>query len=123
MGRGPPVQPGPLPSAARISATHLSEIRSSSLRLGHTARKASYCVLACALFCAAVVAICSSPAGVLRTFRCLLPVGKLPLDSTGMASTSLPGGTWPLGDLTVTRFGYGAMQLAGPWVMGPPADH
>jgi pyridoxine 4-dehydrogenase len=36
---------------------------------------------------------------------------------------SLPGGTWNLGDLTVTRFGYGAMQLAGPWVMGPPADH
>ncbi|MFG2161286.1 aldo/keto reductase family oxidoreductase [Streptomyces olivaceus] len=34
----------------------------------------------------------------------------------------LPGGTWPLGDLTVTRFGYGAMQLAGPRVMGPPAD-
>ncbi|MFD1500072.1 aldo/keto reductase family oxidoreductase [Streptosporangium lutulentum] len=40
-----------------------------------------------------------------------------------MFSTSLPGGTWTLGDLTVTRFGYGAMQLAGPWVMGPPADH
>jgi pyridoxine 4-dehydrogenase len=40
-----------------------------------------------------------------------------------MPSTSLPGGTWALGDLTVTRFGYGAMQLAGPWVMGPPADH
>ncbi|BBG00972.1 MULTISPECIES: aldo/keto reductase family oxidoreductase [Pseudonocardia] len=38
-------------------------------------------------------------------------------------STALPGGTWELGDLTVTRFGYGAMQLAGPWVMGPPADH
>ncbi|MEV4976238.1 aldo/keto reductase family oxidoreductase [Streptomyces scopuliridis] len=37
-------------------------------------------------------------------------------------SPSLPGGTWSLGDLTVTRFGYGAMQLAGPWVMGPPAD-
>ncbi|MEU0945439.1 aldo/keto reductase family oxidoreductase [Streptomyces canus] len=37
-------------------------------------------------------------------------------------SGSLPGGTWPLGDLTVTRFGYGAMQLAGPGVMGPPAD-
>ena len=34
----------------------------------------------------------------------------------------LPGGTWTLGDLTVTRFGYGAMQLAGPGVMGPPAD-
>ncbi|WP_182906231.1 aldo/keto reductase family oxidoreductase [Microbispora sp. H13382] len=37
-------------------------------------------------------------------------------------SISLPGGTWTLGDLTVTRFGYGAMQLAGPGVMGPPAD-
>jgi aryl-alcohol dehydrogenase-like predicted oxidoreductase len=39
------------------------------------------------------------------------------------SSTSLPGGTWTLGDSSVTRFGYGAMQLAGPWVMGPPADH
>lgn len=39
-----------------------------------------------------------------------------------MSSTLLPGGTWKLGDLIVTRFGYGAMQLAGPWVMGPPAD-
>jgi aryl-alcohol dehydrogenase-like predicted oxidoreductase len=28
-----------------------------------------------------------------------------------------------MGSLTVTRFGYGAMQLAGPGVMGPPADH
>lgn len=34
----------------------------------------------------------------------------------------LPGGTWTLGGKTVTRFGYGAMQLAGPWVMGPPRD-
>ncbi|MBF4577525.1 oxidoreductase [Frondihabitans sp. VKM Ac-2883] len=38
------------------------------------------------------------------------------------SATTLPGGTWQLGDLEVTRFGYGAMQLAGPWVMGPPAD-
>ncbi|GGX28093.1 oxidoreductase [Streptomyces malachitofuscus] len=38
-------------------------------------------------------------------------------------TTSLPGGTWTMGDLTVTRFGYGAMQLTGPGVMGPPADH
>ena len=37
--------------------------------------------------------------------------------------TALPGGTWTLGDLTLTRFGYGAMQLAGPGVMGPPPDH
>jgi pyridoxine 4-dehydrogenase len=29
----------------------------------------------------------------------------------------------PLGDLPVTRFGHGAMQLASPGVMGPPADH
>lgn len=36
--------------------------------------------------------------------------------------SSLPGGTWSLGDHTVKRFGYGAMQLAGSRVMGPPAD-
>ena len=39
-----------------------------------------------------------------------------------MSSHILPGGTWTLGDLPVSRFGYGAMQLAGPGVMGPPAD-
>ncbi len=39
-------------------------------------------------------------------------------------STLLPGGTFKLADdLTVTRMGYGAMQLAGPHVFGPPADH
>lgn len=37
-------------------------------------------------------------------------------------SSSLPGGTWKLGDRTVTRVGYGAMQIAGPGVWGPPAD-
>jgi aryl-alcohol dehydrogenase-like predicted oxidoreductase len=31
-------------------------------------------------------------------------------------------GQFPLGDRTVNRIGYGAMQLAGPHVMGPPAD-
>lgn len=35
----------------------------------------------------------------------------------------LPGGTWKLGGQTVTRFGYGSMQLTGPWVMGPPVDY
>lgn len=39
-----------------------------------------------------------------------------------MSDTALPGGTYELGDLTVTRVGYGAMQLAGPGVFGPPAD-
>ena len=43
-------------------------------------------------------------------------------ETTITPSPSLPGGTWALGDLTVTRFGYGAMQLAGPGVMGMPAD-
>jgi aryl-alcohol dehydrogenase-like predicted oxidoreductase len=43
-------------------------------------------------------------------------------DTTAVTSSSLPGGTWTLGERTVTRFGYGAMQLAGPGVMGPPAD-
>jgi aryl-alcohol dehydrogenase-like predicted oxidoreductase len=32
-------------------------------------------------------------------------------------------GTFALGDRTVNRMGYGAMQLAGPGVFGPPRDH
>ena len=32
-------------------------------------------------------------------------------------------GTFPLGHRTVKRLGYGAMQLAGPGVFGPPKDH
>lgn len=32
-------------------------------------------------------------------------------------------GTYSLGDRTVKRLGYGAMQLAGPGVFGPPKDH
>lgn len=40
-----------------------------------------------------------------------------------MSTTTLPGGVFLLGDdLPVTRIGYGAMQLAGPHVFGPPAD-
>ncbi|HEX4009911.1 MAG TPA: aldo/keto reductase family oxidoreductase [Solirubrobacteraceae bacterium] len=40
-----------------------------------------------------------------------------------MTTTTPPGGTFALAeDLTVTRIGYGAMQLAGPHVFGPPAD-
>jgi aryl-alcohol dehydrogenase-like predicted oxidoreductase len=31
-------------------------------------------------------------------------------------------GTFPLGDRSVRRLGYGAMQLAGPGVFGPPKD-
>jgi len=32
-------------------------------------------------------------------------------------------GTYRLGDRDVHRMGYGAMQLAGPGVFGPPKDH
>jgi len=32
-------------------------------------------------------------------------------------------GTYTLGDRAVNRMGYGAMQLAGPQVFGPPKDH
>ncbi len=35
---------------------------------------------------------------------------------------SYPEMTYPLGDRQVARLGYGAMQLAGPQVFGPPAD-
>ncbi|MCU1528135.1 MAG: oxidoreductase [Frondihabitans sp.] len=40
-----------------------------------------------------------------------------------MTTSPLPGGTLTLADdLVLTRVGYGAMQLAGPHVFGPPAD-
>ena len=32
-------------------------------------------------------------------------------------------GTFPLGERTVKRLGYGVMQLAGPGAFGPPKDH
>jgi aryl-alcohol dehydrogenase-like predicted oxidoreductase len=37
-------------------------------------------------------------------------------------TTAERSGQFTLGDRTVNRLGYGAMQLAGPHVMGPPAD-
>ncbi|MEU7866474.1 oxidoreductase [Dactylosporangium sp. NPDC049140] len=39
-----------------------------------------------------------------------------------MTTNNLPGGVYRVGDLDLTRFGYGAMQLAGPGVFGPPKD-
>jgi len=40
-----------------------------------------------------------------------------------MPTSTLPGGTFQLADdITVNRVGYGAMQLAGPGIFGPPAD-
>jgi pyridoxine 4-dehydrogenase len=44
-------------------------------------------------------------------------------ESDLMPATNLPDGTFTMAkNLTVTRVGYGAMQLAGPHVFGPPAD-
>ena len=42
-----------------------------------------------------------------------------------MTTPSAPGGTFrfPGTELAVRRVGYGAMQLAGPGVWGPPRDH
>ena len=39
-----------------------------------------------------------------------------------MTHQDLPGGTYRVADLELTRVGYGAMQLAGPHVFGPPKD-
>ena len=40
-----------------------------------------------------------------------------------MSGNSLGGTfTFPRTDVTVRRMGYGAMQLAGPHVWGPPRD-
>ncbi|KJV27436.1 aldo/keto reductase family oxidoreductase [Luteibacter yeojuensis] len=39
-----------------------------------------------------------------------------------MSTDISKAGTWTLGDRTVHRMGYGAMQLAGPGVFGPPKD-
>ena len=40
-----------------------------------------------------------------------------------MSTTFAQPSTFALGDRTVKRLGYGAMQLAGPGVFGPPKDH
>jgi aryl-alcohol dehydrogenase-like predicted oxidoreductase len=39
-----------------------------------------------------------------------------------MVSHDLPGGIYRFSDIELTRVGYGAMQLAGPGVFGPPKD-
>src|SRR5689334_21565614 len=39
-----------------------------------------------------------------------------------MSTRLEPAGIFRLGDLAVNRLGYGAMQLAGPGVFGPPKD-
>jgi aryl-alcohol dehydrogenase-like predicted oxidoreductase len=43
--------------------------------------------------------------------------------TTHTPHATLAGGTFKLGDLVVHRLGYGAMQLTGKGVWGPPRDH
>jgi pyridoxine 4-dehydrogenase len=43
--------------------------------------------------------------------------------STATASSVEASGTFALGDKTVYRLGYGAMQITGKGVWGPPKDH
>jgi pyridoxine 4-dehydrogenase len=40
-----------------------------------------------------------------------------------MTPRELPGGRYQVAGLDLARVGYGAMQLAGPGVFGPPRDH
>jgi pyridoxine 4-dehydrogenase len=44
------------------------------------------------------------------------------LERSSIVSTIDESGTFALGDRIVKRLGYGAMQLAGPGVFGPPKD-
>jgi pyridoxine 4-dehydrogenase len=45
------------------------------------------------------------------------------MPSIDKSGSSVASGTFTLGSRTVKRLGYGAMQLAGPGVFGPPRDH
>jgi pyridoxine 4-dehydrogenase len=43
----------------------------------------------------------------------------MPVAAAGAAAAA---GTWPLGELTVNRLGFGAMRLTGPGIWGSPPD-
>src|SRR5580704_5703106 len=45
------------------------------------------------------------------------------VDSKASGSAVSRSGTFALGSATIHRLGYGAMQLTGPGVWGPPRDH
>src|SRR5450755_2628257 len=45
------------------------------------------------------------------------------MPSIDKSGSSVASGTFTLGSHSVKRLGYGAMQLAGPGVFGPPRDH
>jgi pyridoxine 4-dehydrogenase len=50
-------------------------------------------------------------------------VVALTLKEANDMSNADKAGTFSIGDRVVNRLGYGAMQLAGPGVFGPPKDH
>jgi pyridoxine 4-dehydrogenase len=53
----------------------------------------------------------------------MMPTNRNEKKGRPMATNAPPGGTFTMADgITVTRMGYGAMQLAGPHVFGPPTD-
>jgi hypothetical protein len=47
---------------------------------------------------------------------------KAQLDAPRAFSRPAEAGSYRVGDLNLNRIGYGAMQLAGPGVFGPPRD-
>jgi len=62
---------------------------------------------------------------VILSFAGMTQIGRFfDVPHTGITMTDLTkSGSFSLGDRRVTRMGYGAMQLAGPGVFGPPKDH
>jgi pyridoxine 4-dehydrogenase len=61
-------------------------------------------------------AIIARPQGIYDRFHAINPTGD------GTMTNISRAGTFKLGDHTVKRLGYGAMQLAGPGVFGLPKD-
>src|SRR5205823_3380337 len=51
--------------------------------------------------------------GVFAVMKTTLPPNTRPVESSG---------TFAIGDRTVHRLGYGAMQITGPGIWGPPKD-
>jgi aryl-alcohol dehydrogenase-like predicted oxidoreductase len=59
---------------------------------------------------------------IINTLNSAYRLDQTPLQGTNMSIID-ESGTFTLGAQTVKRLGYGAMQLAGPGVFGPPKDH
>jgi pyridoxine 4-dehydrogenase len=62
-------------------------------------------------------------AGKGDAYLCVVSIRRSIMPSIDKSGSSVASGTLTLGSRTVKRLGYGAMQLAGPGVFGPPRDH